>query len=154
MKRSIFIAVMMVAMALLATGCVTQGKESQGGFAEIGKSVTSGDVLITMEEGQVANYQARATFTIENKSSSELAIDPATSFVVKADSEGVEVKMELDKRGCGSKLIKGPVPAGGKITGDVCWRGNATDTWPAQVLIGFNGIPGAEGVVAWKLVVE
>ena len=154
MKRVIFTAITVSMVLLLAACGGGGGNKTEAGFPEIGEAVTVGDIVITMDQGEVANYQARATFTIENKGSSELAIDPATTFIIKAESEGVEVNMELNKRDCGTKLIAGPVPAGGKVTGDVCWRGNATDTWPAQALIGFNGEPGAEGVTTWKLVVE
>jgi hypothetical protein len=153
MKRVIFTAITVI-MVLLLAACGGGEEAADTGMTEIGEAVTVGDIVITMDQGVVANYQARVTFTIENKGSAELAIDPTTTFTIKADSEGVAVPMELDKRVCGTKLIKGPVPAGGKVTGDVCWRGNATDTWPAQAMIGFNGEPGAEGVATWKLVVE
>ena len=153
MKRNIFIAIMVMIILLLAA-CGGGEEDTQEGYAQIGETATSGDIDITMDQGEVSNYQARATFTIVNNGGGELAIDPETTFVVKAESEGLEVKMELDKRTCGSKLITGPVPAGGQVTGDVCWRGNATDTWPAQVLVGFNGQPDAEGVITWKLEVE
>jgi hypothetical protein len=158
MKRRIFFVLSLCILgALILAACAGKsGGAASDGSNQIGDAVEVKDknLVVTMDSGMVTTYKVVTTFTIENKGSSDFAIDPNTTFVVSATSGDENVPLTLGVSECGSKMIKGPVPAGGKITGDVCWRGNPTNTWPNDVVISFGGAAGDPGVVSWKLTVE
>jgi hypothetical protein len=156
-RRMLYVLSLFVLGALALAACGAKGDGGAGdGSHAIGDPVEVADknLVITMDSGAVNSYKVVTTFTIENKGASEFAIDPKTTFVVSATSGEEQVPMELGVSECGSKMIKGPVPAGGKITGDICWRGNPTNTWPNDVVVSFSGAAGDAGIVSWKLSVE
>jgi hypothetical protein len=153
-RRMLFVLSIFALGALVLTACGAKaGGGASDGSGAIGQAVEVKDksLVITMDSGAVNSYKVVTTFTIENKGTTDFAIDPKTTFVVSATSGEEKVPMELGISECGSKLIKGPVPAGGTITGDMCWRTNPTNTWPNDVVISFGGAAGDPGVVSWKL---
>jgi hypothetical protein len=156
-RRVLFVLSLFILSALVLAACGAKGSGGAGDGSQavgVAAEVADKNLVITMDSGAVNSYKVTTTFTIENKGASEFAIDPNTTFVVTATSGEEQVPMELGVSECGSKMIKGPVPAGGTITGDVCWRGSPTNTWPNDVVISFGGAEGEPGVVSWKLSVE
>jgi hypothetical protein len=159
MKRKmlfVFTLFALGALVLAACGSKGGGGDASGGSQKIGDAVEvkEQNLVITMDSGALNNNKIMATFTIENKGGSDFAIDPKTTFIISGSSGEENVPLTLDTLTCGSKMIKGPVPAGGKTTGNMCWRGDPTLTWPINVVISFGGAEGAPGVVTWKLAVE
>jgi len=120
------------------------GGNKAGGGA--GEAVDVNGASITMNSGAVSRNTVKANFTVENKGSSDLVIDPATSFTVEAENEGEKVNMEVDP-GCKSTQLAGTVPAGGTLTGDLCWRSDPTLTWPATAKIKY-------GTAVWEVKTE
>jgi hypothetical protein len=152
-RRMLIFFPLMVLFTLMSPACASKVGGSTSGTHASGDPVEVKDksLVITMDSGSVSSYKVTATFTIENKGTSDFAIDPKTTFIASATSGDEKVPLSLGILECGSKLIKGPVPAGGKITGDMCWRGNPTNTWPNDVVISFGGAATDPGAVIWKL---
>jgi hypothetical protein len=152
-RRMLFVLSLFALSAMIVTACGAKGSTgASDGSNKIGDAVEVQDknLVVTMDDGAVTSNKIVTTFTIENKGTTDFAIDPKTTFVATATSGDEKVPLTVDLE-CGSKLIKGPVPAGGKITGDMCWRGDPTKTWPNDAVIVFGGAPGDPGVPTWKL---
>jgi len=155
-RRILFVLSLFTLGALILTACGAKGDSgASDGSNKVGDAVEVQDknLVVTMDEGAVTSNKIVTTFTIENKGASDFAIDPNTTFVATATSGDENVPLTVDLE-CGSKLIQGPVPAGGKITGDMCWRGDPTKTWPVDAVIVFGGAPGDPGVPTWNLSAE
>ncbi len=149
MSRKI-IAVLLLCVLLSALIVSCKGKSqanTEAGVSTEGQAVQVKDAVITLNKGGFDRNKLSANFTIENKGSGDLTIDPKTSFVVSAENEGEKVVMEIDPVSCKSTLLQGTVPPGGNLTGDVCWRSDPTLTWPASATITYD-------TAVWKVKVE
>jgi hypothetical protein len=118
------------------------------GEAAAGKTFEVGDVSITLNSARISNYKLEANFTVANKGAQDLEFDPETAFAVEGAAEEREVPLTLDSLACRGRELKGTVPAGGELGGDVCWKADATKTWPIRAKITYSGAPSAWEVKA------
>jgi hypothetical protein len=114
-----------------------------------GQTVEVGDVAVTLNSAAITNYKLEANLTVANKGAQDLEFDPETAFAVEGSAGDREVPITLDTLACRGRLLKGTVPAGGELTGDVCWKADATKTWPALAKITYSGAP-----TAWEVKAE
>jgi predicted small secreted protein len=152
-RRLLLVLSLVVIVALGLTACGNKsGGGSSGGAHNIGDAVqvTDKNLVITMESGSITANKILTSFTIENKGSADFTVDPATTFQVSATSGTDAVIVTVDNVDC-TKTFKAPVPAGGKVTGDVCWRGDPTHTWPDTAVISFGGAATDANAIIWKL---
>ena len=153
-KKPLVYLAMIVLAVMVLSACGAKSADGGGtGGNKVGDPVEVKDknLVITMDSSAINTYKVTATFTIENKGTADFAMDAKTTFIIDGTNGDEKVKLELDAPSCGAKMIKGPVPAGGKVTGDLCWRGDPTLTWVNEAEISFGGAAGAPGVVSWKV---
>lgn len=150
-KKALFITLAVVLIwSLSACG---REEKSDDGTHGIGEAVQVDDVIITMNSASLVSYKVKAEFTVENKGTADLTLDPETSFVIEGDNTGTKVELTLDPVGC-SNSLSGTVPAGGSLTGDLCWRSNPSDTWPTVAFISYGGDSMASAAAVWKVALE
>lgn len=152
MKKKIQITLLVVlALILCLTACGGEKETEDDGFG-IGDPVQIGDVIITLDEISLVTHKAKATFTIENRGTTELVIDPETTFMFFGDNTGDEVSLELDPN-CPNEL-SGTIPAGGSLSGQVCVRSDPTLTWPLIVTFTYTGGETESGPAVWTAETE
>ena len=150
-KKALFII-----LAALLIGCLSAcGKEekSDDGTHGVGEAVQVNDVIITLDSASLVSYKVKVEFTVENKGSADLTLDPETSFVIEGDNTGTKVDLTLDPVGC-SNSLSGTVPAGGSLTGELCWRSDPSLTWPTVAFISYGGDSMASAAAVWKVALE
>jgi hypothetical protein len=82
---------------------------------KVGDTIQAGNLAITLNKATWQYTALTAEFTIENKGSYEVRVSP--TYFSARDVQGNIGGTNLV---CPSKL-DGNVPAGGKLTGNVCW---------------------------------
>jgi len=146
------VVVLLTGMLAACGGGGGDGGSDDGTYG-VGDSATVGDVVITLDEASLVVYRVGATFTVVNNGSTDLVLDPETSFAIVGDSTGTEVPLTLDPVSCDNSLT-GTVPAGGTLTGDLCWRSNPSDTWPLLAQITYAGGETESGPAVWTVEAE
>jgi hypothetical protein len=142
-----WIAVVMLVSAL--AGCGDGGGRTDEGAHGTGETVQVGNVAIVMDSASLLSHRVRVEFTIENRGSEALVVDPETSFAVMGDSGGTEVLLGIDPT-CTNEL-NGTVPAGGSLSGQLCWRSDPSRTWPEVVTITYAAAETDSGPAIWTV---
>jgi hypothetical protein len=144
-RKMIAVLLSMILLSALVVSCKGGGNaNSEAGVSSEGQAVQVKDAMITLNKGSIDRNKILANFTVENKGSSDLTIDPATSFTITADNQGENVAVEVDPIDCKSTELPKTIKPGENATGDVCWRSDPTLTWPAAATIKFD-------TATWKL---
>ena len=146
------VVVLLTGMLAACGGGGGDGGSDDGTYG-VGDSATVGDVVITLDEASLVVYRVGATFTVVNNGRTDLVLAPETSFTIVGDSTGTEVPLTLDPVSCDNSLT-GTVPAGGTLTGDLCWRSNPSDTWPLLAQITYAGGETESGPAVWTVEAE
>ncbi len=143
-RKMIAVLLIFFLLSSLVVSCKRKGGgNTEAGVSGEGEAVQVKDAVITLNKGGFDRNRLSANFTVENKGSSDLTIDP-TSFTLAADNQGEKVVMEIDPVSCKTTLLKGTIKPGDKLTGDVCWRSDPTLTWPGTATIKFD-------TATWKI---
>jgi hypothetical protein len=106
-----------------ATSEVAQPAVPEGQSNKPGDVVSAGNQTITLNSYQYDGVNLKVNFTIENKSGEDFLVSSLAQFEA-SDSEGTKLDMDINL----TCLLDGVAPAGGKLEGDICWKGTDTKT--------------------------
>jgi hypothetical protein len=129
----------------------TSPASSQVQTYNVGDVVLAGTHTITLNNAQITGEVLQANFTIVNKGSVNLRVNPMASFVAQ-DSNGMQ--LEQDTLNCPSGIPNGSVLPGGMVTGNICWKGVLTGSCKisyAPMVVGENFIAVGYVVAIWEV---
>ncbi len=106
---------------------------------------------VTLNSATLSGYTLEASFTVVNRGDEDLTFDPEAGFAAKGIFEEREAALELDVGACQGSVLKGTVPAGGELTGDLCWKADPTETAPKTATITYGT---AASISMWEVEAE
>lgn len=145
-KRTHWSLVVLVLLIAALAGCGGGGSVNDGTH-DTGEVVQVGDLTIVMDSASLMSHRVRANFTIENQGASDLTFDGEAAFTAKGDNTGTDVPLGIDPT-C-TNVLSGVVPAGGSLSGQLCWRSDPSSTWPETATITYAG--GDTDTASWTV---
>lgn len=138
-------------VALFLVGCLVACSGGKDGAPPQGAPLGAGDLSVTLNRAALSGYTLEASFTVVNRGNEDLLLDPKTGFGAKAAAAEREIPLELDLAACQGSLLQGTVPAGGELTGDLCWKADPTGALPETATITYGT---AASISLWEVEAE
>jgi hypothetical protein len=116
-----------------------------------GETVQVDPLALTLNSAVITGDLLQANFTIQNLGTENFSFNPYGSFTAEQNNYLILIQ---DESNCPAESLRGVIPPGGSLTGNICWSGVSTDELRilyAPIVTGQGFIGVGLPIAAWEV---